>query len=62
MRPSSYEIRVVVTLQAHVDGPHPEEAVVNAAIQAIENAVRQAASRSPGTSGSGARSSRDGSG
>lgn len=41
MRPSTYEIQIVVTLQADMDEPHTKAAVVKAAVQAIENAVRR---------------------
>lgn len=41
MRPSTYQIQVVVTLQADMDERHTKAAMVKAAVQAIENAVRQ---------------------
>ena len=40
MKPSSYEVQVMVTLRADMDEPHTKAAVVKAAVQAIENAVR----------------------
>ena len=40
MRPSSCQIQVVVTLQVDMHEPHTETEIRNAAVQAIENAVR----------------------
>ena len=40
MTPSTYEVQIVVTLQADMDEPHAKSAVVSAAVQAIEDAVR----------------------